>query len=214
MVDGYRHDRGADGEVLDDVASPTVIVLSNPGPHDSVRVFGFRLGLHAGQGQFPCVIKRLREILHLDIASRSFQRGAQTLMGDVIDAGTHHEGGGPVACLEQRPEILSREVRGKWPVMNRAVVSAVAVFDRGADRHELSEVFAPLLQGDFEPNTNDAIGPEDIVPALDALGGAPSTSESVVRGYKVKVTRQDLSPAEVANRRKAVAEVIARGLGR
>lgn len=56
----------------------------------------------------------------------------------------------------------------------------------------------------------DVIGPEDIVTALDALGEAPQARESVVRGYKVKVKRQDLSPGDVASKRRAVAEVIAK----
>lgn len=73
---------------------------------------------------------------------------------------------------------------------------------------------AAVLRAELMGAPISVIGPEDIVTALDALGNAQGTSESVVRGYKVKVTRQDLSPQEVASRRKAVAEVIARGLGR
>jgi hypothetical protein len=69
-----------------------------------------------------------------------------------------------------------------------------------------------MIRADLPGAPIDVIGPEDIVTALDALGAAPTPSESVVRGYKVKVTRQDLSPNDVIARRKAVAEVIARGL--
>lgn len=47
---------------------------------------------------------------------------------------------------------------------------------------------------------------------LDSIEQSPQTSESEVRGYKVKVTRQNLSPDEVASRRAAVANVIARSL--
>jgi hypothetical protein len=59
----------------------------------------------------------------------------------------------------------------------------------------------------------DVLAPEGIVAALDALGVAQPT-ETVVRGYKVKVSRKECSPEEDARRRKAIAGVIAKGLGR
>lgn len=52
--------------------------------------------------------------------------------------------------------------------------------------------------------------PESIVEFLDSIESPPQTSQSEVRGYKVKVTRQNLSPDEIATRRAAVASVIAR----
>jgi hypothetical protein len=58
------------------------------------------------------------------------------------------------------------------------------------------------------------IGPEEIVTELDSFGAVAQTTESVVRGYKVKVTRQQLSPEDETLRRKAVAGVIARTLGK
>ncbi|MGA7178350.1 MAG: type IV secretory system conjugative DNA transfer family protein [Thiobacillaceae bacterium] len=60
----------------------------------------------------------------------------------------------------------------------------------------------------------DVIGPEEIVTVLDGLSAEPTTTETVVRGYKVKVTRQTLSPEELTGRRSAVAGVIARSLGK
>lgn len=57
-------------------------------------------------------------------------------------------------------------------------------------------------------------GPEDIVATLDALDPGPVTTETTVRGYKVKVTRQAMSPEAAASRRSAVAGVIAKSLGR
>ncbi len=57
--------------------------------------------------------------------------------------------------------------------------------------------------------------PEDFIEYLDQSTSTKSApTESTVRGYKVKVTRQALSPADVAERRSAVAQVIARSLGR
>ncbi|MBI3222585.1 MAG: hypothetical protein HYZ46_05870 [Nitrosomonadales bacterium] len=57
--------------------------------------------------------------------------------------------------------------------------------------------------------------PEDFIEYLDQSNSVtPTTSESTVRGYKVKVTRQALSPADIAERRSAVAQVIARSLAK
>lgn len=57
--------------------------------------------------------------------------------------------------------------------------------------------------------------PEDLIEYLDqGASTIPSTTESTVRGYKVKVTRQALSPADIAERRSAVAQVIARSVGK
>ena len=55
------------------------------------------------------------------------------------------------------------------------------------------------------------IGAEDLPTFLDDLN-TPTTTETTVRGYKVKVTRQAVSPEDVVNRRAAMAEVIARSL--
>lgn len=57
--------------------------------------------------------------------------------------------------------------------------------------------------------------PEELIEYLDhSTSATPTTSESTVRGYKVKVTRQALSPADIAERRSAVAQVIARSLAK
>lgn len=58
------------------------------------------------------------------------------------------------------------------------------------------------------------IGTDEIVTALDALDAGPTITEGTVRGYKVKVTRQALSPEDVAGKRSAIAAVIARSLSR
>ncbi|MBF6570861.1 MAG: type IV secretion system DNA-binding domain-containing protein [Candidatus Binataceae bacterium] len=58
----------------------------------------------------------------------------------------------------------------------------------------------------------DAIAPEEIVAVLDDLQTGASPAESTVRGYKVKVKRQTLAYADVAQRRSVLAQVIARSL--
>lgn len=56
------------------------------------------------------------------------------------------------------------------------------------------------------------IAAEEIVPFLEERSAGPKTSESTVRGYQVKVQRQSVSPSDLAGRRAAVAEVIARSI--
>lgn len=57
------------------------------------------------------------------------------------------------------------------------------------------------------------LAPEDIVAALERLDTVTPT-HTTVRGYKVKVNRQVMSYEDVAERRSAVAQVIARSLSR
>lgn len=73
----------------------------------------------------------------------------------------------------------------------------------------LSTFVAENLNEDDRGKIHFAI-PESIVEFLDSIESPPQTSESEVRGYKVKVTRQNLSPDEIATQRAAVASVIAR----
>ncbi|MGZ5799538.1 MAG: type IV secretory system conjugative DNA transfer family protein, partial [Burkholderiaceae bacterium] len=58
------------------------------------------------------------------------------------------------------------------------------------------------------------IGQDDIVVALDQVDPQPKTTEGTIRGYKVKVSRQNLSTSDIAARRAVVAEVIARSLAK
>ena len=61
----------------------------------------------------------------------------------------------------------------------------------------------------------DVLAPEEILAVLDALKEeAPESREAEVRGYKVKVKRQQLSYTDLARRRSAIAGVIARSLSR
>lgn len=75
-------------------------------------------------------------------------------------------------------------------------------------RREISKRFADANPPVF------VCGPEEIVTMLDALDPGSQTTETTVRGYKVKVTRQSMSPKDVASRRATVAGVIARTLGK
>ena len=74
------------------------------------------------------------------------------------------------------------------------------------------ERVAAAAQGMFAGRSFTAVTPEDIVSVLDALAEPAIPTESTVRGYKVRVSRQLLTPADVLAKRKAVAGVIARNL--
>jgi hypothetical protein len=57
-----------------------------------------------------------------------------------------------------------------------------------------------------------AVAPEELVGALESFEAPATPTEATVRGYKVKVKRQAVSPGDVAARRSTVAEIIARSL--
>lgn len=59
-----------------------------------------------------------------------------------------------------------------------------------------------------------AVAPEEIVAALESFDVPETPTEATVRGYKVKVKRQAVSPQDVASRRSTVAEIIARSLSK
>jgi len=58
------------------------------------------------------------------------------------------------------------------------------------------------------------LGPDDLVSYLDEFEEPLPPPETTVRGYKVRVSRQQFSPDELAARRTAVAQVIARSVGK
>jgi hypothetical protein len=58
------------------------------------------------------------------------------------------------------------------------------------------------------------IAPESVVTEIEALSETKATTESVVRGYRVKVNRQAISSTELAGKRAVIAEVIAKSMMR
>lgn len=79
-------------------------------------------------------------------------------------------------------------------------------------REKVSKAVADLALAASVPI--DVAAPEDVSACLDALPAPTSTRESVVKGYKVKVKRVDLSAADQAAKRSAVAGVIAKSVAR
>jgi hypothetical protein len=58
------------------------------------------------------------------------------------------------------------------------------------------------------------LSPEEVPDYIAALAPPPAPTESVVRGYKVKVSHAQLSPAEAKARRETLARLVSRSLQR
>lgn len=58
------------------------------------------------------------------------------------------------------------------------------------------------------------VAPDDILAALEQVDPQPKTTEGTIRGYKVKTNRSTLSAEEIAAKRKAIMEAIARSLAK
>lgn len=67
-----------------------------------------------------------------------------------------------------------------------------------------------FAEREFPGTTVIVVAPEDILLTVEALGPQAETKETVVRGYKVKVTRTRQAPLDGATRRAAVSAVLAR----
>lgn len=80
------------------------------------------------------------------------------------------------------------------------------------DKRRRDKVQKMLTSAQPEAATILFIGPDEVVGTLDRVDPTPQTTEGVVRGYKVKVSRQNLSANDIATRRLVIAEVIARSL--
>lgn len=82
----------------------------------------------------------------------------------------------------------------------------------GSDRHltTLSKFIEENLDEAFRGKVR-YVAPEAIPAFLDGLG-TPSSTEQVIRGYKVRTTKQGSDSSDAAARRRAITEVIARSL--
>jgi hypothetical protein len=63
---------------------------------------------------------------------------------------------------------------------------------------------------EFRAHAVNVVSPDEVVAVLESLGAPAPTQETVVRGYKVKVSRQTLSPGDATAKRAAVAAVVAK----
>lgn len=72
-----------------------------------------------------------------------------------------------------------------------------------------------LLEGlqDDERQRLSILAPEEVPDFVAALAPLPDPSESIVKGYRVKVSHSTTTPAEAKARREALSRVIGRSLG-
>ena len=150
-------DAGADGEVFDDVAAPAVRVLFDGRPDDAVRLELLRFGLHPGEGEFTGVVDGLGVGGHLDVLADLGEPRLDALVADVVDAVAHDERDGPVAGLDQGPEVLAAQVTGEGAAIRRTMAFAAAGLDGGADGDKLGQVLAPLLPPHLQADADDAV---------------------------------------------------------
>ena len=83
------------------------------------------------------------------------------------------------------------------------------------ERHvaTLQKFIVPRLEPD-EAERVFFLTPDAVLVHLDTLVGTTAVTEETIRGYKVKVSKQALSPDEAAARRRAIAEVIAKSVAK
>ncbi|MBO9501199.1 hypothetical protein [Brevundimonas sp. A19_0] len=93
----------------------------------------------------------------------------------------------------------------------QAGFSRVLAIAADAKRLKAIETAARARLSDEEMGCIDFLTPEHVAAALDAFA-APSEEASVVRGYRVKVSRTIVGADEAKDRRSAIARVIAQSM--
>jgi hypothetical protein len=73
---------------------------------------------------------------------------------------------------------------------------------------------AEIAASEFSERAVLVAEPENAVAVLESLGTPAPTQETVVRGYKVKVSRQALSPLDAGAKRAALAALVAKTMKR
>src|SRR5580658_4924695 len=95
---------------LDHMTAPEVRLLDELNPDDALRVERLGLFLHPRHGELTGLVESLREVGQLLAGSCLGYCGPGAAVRDVVDAGPHHEPERHVPGLDERPEVLTREV--------------------------------------------------------------------------------------------------------
>src|SRR3954447_7280430 len=90
-------DGGADGEELDDVAAPAMVVLAQLDADDAFGLELLSFGLHTAHGELAGVVEGLGEVRQLDVATDLAEGLQHAAMRDVIDAGAYDHADRPMA---------------------------------------------------------------------------------------------------------------------
>lgn len=154
-----------------------------------------------------------RYIQHL-VKGLAEERGFRAVIEEPVDGGqvdvALYRGDLSIACeisVTSTPHYEARNlakcVQGRY--------SRVFAIAADAKRLKAIETAARDRLSAEEMACVDFMTPEQIIPILDAYA-APSEETSVVRGYKVKVSRTIVSAEEAKDRRAAIARVVAGSL--
>ena len=133
----------------------------------------------------------------------------EAVEGGQIDVALYREGLS-IACE------ISVTSTAKYEAQNLAKCAQggfTRVFAIAADARRLKaiETAAEARLSGEEMALTDFLTPEQVAGALDAFA-QPEDEASVVRGYKVKVSRTVVSAEEAKDRRSAIARVIAQSM--
>ena len=137
-----------------------------------------------------------------NIARRLMRAGHTTVVYDINAASRDSlaaDGATPARAIEELVGALAAP-RAVWVMLPAGAITESTI--ETLARQELSDEALSKIA---------FVTPEQVILALDALD-IPPVEESVVNGYKVKVRRTVVSPAEAKDRRAAVARVIARSM--
>jgi len=154
-----------------------------------------------------------RYVQHL-VKTLGQERGFRAVIEEATDGGqvdvALYRDGVSIACE------ISVTSKADYEIKNLAKCAAgsfTRIFAIAADTTRLRAIEA-LAREELSADALariDFITPDEVLATLDALD-LPPVEETVVKGYKVKVSRTLVSPAEAKERRAAVARIISKSM--
>lgn len=154
-----------------------------------------------------------RYVQHL-IKGLAEERGFRAVIEEAIDGGqidvALHREGLSIACEISVTSTAAYETRNLAKCLRGDFGRVFAIADN-TKRLRAIEALARERLPETDLARIDFLTPDQVASALDGLE-PPSEEVSLVRGYRVKVTRTIVSAAETKDRRSTIARVIAQSL--
>jgi len=154
-----------------------------------------------------------RYVQHL-IKGLAEERGFRAVIEEPIEGGqvdvALHREGMSVACEISVTSTAAYETRNLAKCLRGNFARVFAIADN-PKRLRAIEALARERLPETDIARIDFLTPDQVATALDGLA-APAEEISLVRGYRVKVTRTVVSAAEAKDRRATIARVIAKSL--
>ena len=133
----------------------------------------------------------------------------EPIAGGQVDVGLHREGLS-IACEISVTSTAAYETRNLAKCLRGDFARVFAIAD-SPKRLRAIEALARERLPEADLARIDFLTPDQVAMAIDGLA-APPDEVSLVRGYRVKVTRTVVSAAEAKDRRATIARVIAKSL--